>query len=116
MGQLDSNERANKREKRYEESQDNIRLMRKELDRNLKANGDVLNALKGDGLGNPGMISRVETLEEKFSELKDTMDDLLVKTNKKQTQLNVIIGMGGVFVGIFIKWVFEQIQLSHVIH
>lgn len=105
MAQEDSNE---KKERRYEESQDDTRIIRREIEKAIRANGEVLNALKGDGLGNPGMVKRLETLETNFSELKDTMDEVLLKTNKKANQLAIIMIMAGTFFGIFIHWLTEQ--------
>lgn len=109
MNQEETNE-SQKREGRYRESQDDTKIMRKQLE-GISANvGEIMIALKGNDLGSDGLIKRVAAMEKVIKDLTDQLDDITVKADKRLNLLLIICTMGGTFMGFFLKWLTDQFK------
>ena len=114
----------NEKERRYAVTQDDIRIIRKELNvltgqvgKLFTANEQLLMAIRGDAsMGHEGMIKRVESFKDDLDsmrlqiiEIKDEVGDLHVKTDKKVSQSGIIISLGSIFLGVIIKWLMDYL-------
>jgi len=109
MGQEETNEREI-REERYRVSQDDISIIRKELNKLTAAVGDMVGALKGNDFGSEGLLNRVSKMEEMAEKLKDRLDELSITAKKRENQLLLLFTLIGALVGACGKWFMDYIS------
>ena len=91
MNQEETSERE-QREGRYKESQDDVSVIRKELNKLTSAVGELVTAFRGNDLGTEGIISEVRKLvadqllmEKRFDKLEKRFEGIqgMAKTNQR---------------------------------
>lgn len=97
------------REDRYRGTQDDISIIRKELNKLTGAVGELVTAFKGNDLGTEGMVAQVRSVIEEQAKLKERLDDIerIAKTNQKY--LFAFIGTVGVVLGSVVKTIIDHL-------
>jgi hypothetical protein len=109
----------NEREERYRVSQDDVSVIRKEVNKLTQVVGELANeqrdlaqSLRGNNLGNKGLINRIEIGEQTINEVKESVDGLTKRLDKivaeaksRETYVRIIWGLicfvvGTIFVAI----------------
>jgi len=118
---MNPQEQADKseREERYRVSQDDVSVIRKEVNKLTQVVGELANeqrdlaqSLRGNNLGNKGLINRIEIGEQTINEVKESVDGLTKRLDKivaeaksRETYVRIIWGLicfvvGTIFVAI----------------
>lgn len=97
------------REERYKGSQDDIAIIRKELNKLTGAVGDLVTAFKGNDLGTEGMVAQVRSVIEEQATLKSRLDDIERVARLNQKYLFAFIGTLGVVLGTIVKIVIDHL-------
>jgi predicted nucleic acid-binding Zn-ribbon protein len=94
------------KEKRYRNSQDDIKVMRSELNKLTGSVGDLVVAIKGNDLGTEGMLGQMKRIQEKVAAFEDRLDaaelaakEATIEAAKKQFYLMIIWGLVGTVLG-----------------
>lgn len=108
MNQEESNERE-AREERYRGSQEDIMIIRKELNKLTGEVGKLVTAFKGNDLGTEGMVAQVRQVIEEQAKMKRRLDEIerIAKINQKY--LFAFIGTLGVVLGSIAKTVIDHL-------
>jgi hypothetical protein len=88
-----NHEENNEREERYRASQDDVSIIRKELNKLTKAVGDLADSLRGDDLGNKGLVFRIEQVEKTADDLKKRIEDVIQRAKSRETYVRIIWGL-----------------------
>lgn len=94
-------------EDRYRHSQDDVKMMRTELNKLTGSVGELVVAIKGDDMGTTeGIVGRIKAMESKIHEFEDRLDatemeakEAKLEAAKRQFYLMVIWGLTGTVVG-----------------
>lgn len=108
MNQEETNER-DAREERYRGSQDDILIIRKELNKLTGAVGELVTAFKGNDLGTEGMVAQVRDLIDEQAKLKERLDDIERIAKMNQKYLFAFIGTLGVVLGSVVKTIIDHL-------
>jgi hypothetical protein len=92
MNHEESQER-DEREERYRGSQDDISVIRKELNKLTGAVGELVVALKGNDFGTDGLIIRVREIEDETDKMKKRIDQIELVAKGKELHLRIIWGL-----------------------
>jgi hypothetical protein len=93
------------REERYRISQDDVSIIRKEVNKLTQVVGDLTQAIRGNDFGNDGLLKRLETVEETADMLKKRIEDVVQHAKSRETYVRIIWGLicfvfGTIFVAI----------------
>jgi hypothetical protein len=108
MNHEESQER-DAREERYRGSQDDISIIRRELNKLTGEVGKLVTAFKGDDLGREGMVAQVRTIIEEHVKLKTRLDDIERVARLNQKYLFAFIGTLGVVLGTVAKIIIDHL-------
>lgn len=108
MNHEESQER-NVREERYKGSQDDIAIIRKELNKLTGAVGELVTAFKGNDLGTEGMVAQVRSVIEEQATLKSRLDDIERIARLNQKYLFAFIGTLGIVLGTIAKTIIDHL-------
>lgn len=101
-----NNEEKNDRESRYRDNQDDVRIMRQELNKLSGAVGDLVDCLKGNDFGEDGLVKQFKALKDETYRLKGRLDaiELSAKVNQKAWRIvYILLGtVGGTVLKIII--------------
>jgi len=108
----EENTERSEREERYRISQDDVSIIRKEVNMLTGAVGDlktetikVVEALQGNKFGNKGLIERIDTVESMAKALEKRLEDVIAHAKSRETYVRIIWGLicfvvGTIFVAI----------------
>jgi len=93
------------REERYRVSQDDVAIIRKEVNKLTQVVGDLTQAIRGNDFGNDGLLNRLEKVEETADALKNRIEDVIQHAKSRETYVRIIWGLicfvvGTIFVAI----------------
>lgn len=88
---------------------DDVRDLKRQLDKLTGAVGELVVAFKGNDLGTQGMVARVHEIEEQQRALKNRLDELELATKRKEMYVMAIIGLAGIVIGSLIKTLFDHL-------
>jgi hypothetical protein len=108
MNHEESKERDD-REERYRGSQDDISIIRKELNKLTGEVGKLVTAFKGNDLGTEGMVAQVRSVIEEQATLKSRLDDIERVARLNQKYLFAFIGTLGVVLGTIAKTIIDHL-------
>lgn len=97
------------REDRYKGTQDDISIIRKELNKLTGAVGDLVTAFKGNDLGTEGMVAQVKSVIEEQANLKSRLDDIERIAKMNQKYLFAFVGAVGVALGTVGKTIIDHL-------
>jgi regulator of replication initiation timing len=90
----------NEREERYRVSQDDVSVIRKEVNKLTEAVGDLkqetqkmVEALQGNKYGNKGILERLVAVEQTAKALEDKVEDVILKAKSRETYVRIIWGL-----------------------
>lgn len=81
------------RENRYRISQDDTALIRREVNKLTIVVGDLAQALRGNDLGNIGLIGRLEVVEAAQKALYKRLEDVIQHAKSRETYIRIIWGL-----------------------
>jgi chromosome segregation ATPase len=103
-------------EERYRQSQDDVKMMRAELNKLTGSVGDLVVAIKGNDMGTEGILGRIKAMENKLHEFEDRLDatemeakEAKLEAAKRQFYLMIIWGLTGTVVGTIFMSVINHI-------
>lgn len=100
------------RDERYRVSQDDVSVIRKEVNKLTEVVGDLkqetlkmVEALQGNKYGNKGILERLEAVEVTAKSLEDKVEDVISHAKSRETYVRIIWGLicfvvGTIFVAI----------------
>lgn len=109
---LQENAERSEREERYKVSQDDVSIIRKEVNLLTSAVGDLkqetlkmVEALQGNKYGNKGILERLEAVEATAKSLEGKVEDVITHAKSRETYVRIIWGLicfvvGTIFVAI----------------
>jgi len=111
---MNPQEQADKseRDERYRVSQDDVSVIRKEVNKLTEAVGDLkqetqkmVEALQGNKYGNKGILERLEAVEVTAKALENKVEDVIQHAKSRETYVRIIWGLicfvvGTIFVAI----------------
>jgi len=109
---LEESQERDDREERYRGSQDDIYIIRKELNKLTSEVGKLVTAFKGDDLGREGMVAQVRAIIEEHVKLKSRLDDIERVARLNQKYLFAFIGTLGVVLGTIAKTVIDHLFIK----
>ncbi|HSY77039.1 MAG TPA: hypothetical protein VK890_09300 [Bacteroidia bacterium] len=92
MNQEESIER-DQREERYRGSQDDIHIIRHELNKLSGAVGELVVALRGNDFGSDGLIARVKEIEVETDKMKKRVDQIELVAKGRELHVRIIWGL-----------------------
>ena len=99
-----------KNEEKYRYSNDDMTVIRKEVNKLTQVVGDLTDAIRGNNLGNKGFIVRLEAVEQMAETLTKRLNEIVASAKSRETYIRIIWGMicfvvGTVFMVIINKLV-----------
>ena len=82
-----------KNEERYRYSQDDITVIRKEVNKLTQVVGDLTDAIRGNDLGNKGFVVRLEAVEKMAETLTKKINDIVANAKSRDTYVKIIWGL-----------------------
>jgi hypothetical protein len=111
MNQQENAERS-ERDERYRVSQDDVSIIRKEVNKLTQVVGDLTQAvrdqslaIKGNEFGGKGLAERLDDVEEMANNLTKKIEDVVAHAKSRETYVRIIWGLicfvvGTIFVAI----------------
>ena len=111
MNQEENAER-DQREERYRVSQDDVSIIRKEVNKLTQSVGELTQAVRdqsqallGNEFGGKGLVERVDAVEEMAKALTKKLEDIIAHAKSRETYVRIIWGLicfvvGTIFVAI----------------
>lgn len=95
------------KEARYRAANDDIRLVRNELNKLSLSMGEMLVAIKGNDLGTTGLVGQIKEFKQRLDAFEERLDgaeqsarDAQLQADKKQFYLIIIWGVIGSAAGV----------------
>lgn len=96
-----------RQDQRHSASQQDIKSIKVQMDKLTYTIGELRDAIKGNDLGNPGMLPRVEQMEEEVRLLKVQFDDMALSLKKNQMYLVIAVGAISTVGGMILKGIID---------
>jgi len=96
-----------RRDQRHSASQQDIKSIKIQMDKLTYTIGELRDAIKGNDMGNPGMLPRVEQIEKEVRDLKTEVDDIALSVKKNQMYLVIAVGAISTVGGMILKGIID---------
>jgi hypothetical protein len=97
------------REERYRVSQDDVAIIRKEVNKLTQVVGDLTQAIRGNDFGNDGLLNRLEKVEDTADALKKRIEDVIQHAKSRETYVRIIWGLICFVVGTIFMVIINRI-------
>jgi len=99
----EENAESERRDQRHTASQQDIKSIKIQMDKLTYTIGELRDAIRGNDLGNPGMLPRVEKMEQEVHDLKVLFDDMALSIKKNQMYLLLAVGAISAVAGMILN-------------
>jgi hypothetical protein len=105
----EENAERQEREGRYRESQDDISIIRREVNKLTGVVGELMVAIKGNDMGTEGMAKQIREIKEIADTLSDRVKDLEDKERFREKAWRVVFLLVGTVAGTYIKTIIDRL-------
>ena len=106
MNQEETDE-SGRRDQRHSASQQDIKSIRVQVDKLSFIIGELTASIKGNDMGNPGMLPRQEQIERRLRAIEVRLDEMDIAAKKNQLYLAIAVGAICTVGGMILKGIID---------